>query len=60
MQRDVDVEAEIALKYAAIVGHLDERGRRHWAAAEARSLGYGGASLVSEVPPVFRTAHNKG
>lgn len=60
MQRDVDVEAEIALKYAAIVGHLDERGRRHWAAAEARSLGYGGASLVSSATGISRVTIGKG
>jgi transposase len=34
-------------KYSAISGYLDERGRRRWAAAEARSLGWGGISAVS-------------
>lgn len=60
MQRDTDTEAEIALKYAAIEGHLDERGRRHWAAAEARSLGYGGASLVSSATGISRVTISKG
>lgn len=34
-------------KYSAIVGDLDERGRRRWAAAESRSLGWGGITAVS-------------
>jgi hypothetical protein len=33
-------------KYEAVAPSLDELGRRRWAAAEARSLGYGGVSLV--------------
>ena len=35
-------------KFIAIVGDLDERGRRRWAAAEARSLGRGGIAAVAE------------
>lgn len=35
-------------KYLAIVSDLDERGRRRWAAAEARSLGWGGVTAVAE------------
>lgn len=34
-------------KYVAIVGDLDERGRRRWAAAESRSLGWGGITAVA-------------
>jgi hypothetical protein len=34
-------------KYLAILPELDERGRRRWAAAEARSLGRGGISAVA-------------
>lgn len=34
-------------KYAAIADDLDERARRRWAAAEARSLGWGGITLVA-------------
>lgn len=34
-------------KYAAIAGDLDERGRRRWAAAESRSLGWGGITAVA-------------
>lgn len=35
-------------KNIAIASDLDERGRRRWAAAEARSLGWGGISAVAE------------
>jgi hypothetical protein len=34
-------------KYRAVVSDLDERGRRRWAAAEARSLGWGGVTAVA-------------
>jgi hypothetical protein len=34
-------------KYVAIVDDLDERGRRRWAAAESRSLGWGGITAVA-------------
>jgi hypothetical protein len=48
MKRDLDLEAKIVAKYAAIGSVLDERGRRLWAAAESVSLGYGGAAVVSD------------
>ena len=35
-------------KYVAIGADLDERGRRRWAGAEARSLGWGGIAAVAE------------
>ena len=35
-------------KYLAVITDLDERGRRRWAAAEARSLGWGGISAVAQ------------
>jgi hypothetical protein len=38
----------IRQKYLAVMLDLDERGRRHWAGAEARSLGWGGVSAVSQ------------
>jgi hypothetical protein len=34
-------------KYVAILPELDERGRRRWAAIEARSLGWGGVAAVA-------------
>jgi hypothetical protein len=35
-------------KYQSLVGNLDERGRRRWAAVEARSLGRGGITAVAK------------
>ena len=44
---DAQVLAWIRSKYVAIVSDLDERGRRRWAAAEARALGWGGITAVA-------------
>ena len=38
----------IRAKYESLVGNLDERGRRRWAAVEARSLGRGGITAVAQ------------
>src|SRR4029450_4892412 len=38
----------IRTKYESLVGDLDERGRRRWAAVEARSLGRGGITAVAK------------
>jgi transposase len=45
---DANVVKWIREKYTALIGDLDERGRRRWAAAEARSLGRGGIAAVAE------------
>jgi len=42
-------------KYNALRDFLDERTRRLWAAAEARSLAYGGMSIVASVTGLSRT-----
>ena len=39
--------SEIGKKYQLIKPHLNERGRRIWAATEAKALGYGGRQLVN-------------
>jgi transposase len=44
---DANLIEWIQEKYSAVVGDLDERARRRWAAAEARSLGWGGISAVA-------------
>lgn len=44
---DANVIEWIREKYVALVGDLDERGRRRWAATEARSLGRGGIAAVA-------------
>jgi len=46
-------------KYVALVGELDERGRRRWAAIEAVSLGRGGIAAVAEATGISdRTVRN--
>ncbi len=44
---DAQVVAWIREKYTAIAADLDERARRRWGAAEARSLGWGGIEAVA-------------
>jgi transposase len=44
---EANVVEWIRRKFQAIVPDLDERGRRRWAATEARSLGRGGITAVS-------------
>ncbi len=44
---DENIIEWIREKYLAVVSDLGERGRRRWAAAEARSLGWGGVSAVA-------------
>jgi len=44
---DLEVVQWIREKYIAIIDEFDERGRRRWAAAEARSLGWGGIAAVA-------------
>lgn len=45
---DAQVVEWIREKFVAIALDLDERGRRRWAGAEARSLGWGGVAAVAE------------
>jgi len=45
---EANIIAWIRDKYLAVVAELNERGRRRWAAAEARSLGWGGITAVAE------------
>lgn len=54
MERDLELEAMVVEKYVAIEAVLDERGRRLWAAAESRAIGYGGDSLVSAATGLSR------
>ena len=60
MQRDLELEANIMAKFAALETVLDERGRRLWAAAESIALGYGGDSLVSAATGLSRTTIRAG
>ena len=60
MKRDLELEAKIVAKYAAIESVLDERGRRLWAAAESISIGYGGDAVVSDATGVSRPTIRSG
>jgi transposase len=60
VRRDIAIEAVIVAKYAAISGVLDERARRLWAAAESRSLGYGGDAVVSSATGLARETIRNG
>jgi transposase len=53
-------ERVLAAKFEAILPHLDERQRRLLLAAEARSLGHGGISLVSRASGVSRVTVTAG
>jgi Rhodopirellula transposase DDE domain len=53
-------ERVLAAKFAVILPHLDERQRRLLLAAEARSLGHGGVSLVSRASGVSRVTVTAG
>ena len=45
---DADVVEMICSKFIDLAGDLDERGRRRWAAVEARALGRGGIVAVAQ------------
>ena len=60
MKRDLALEAVIVEKYTAVSPVLDERGRRLWAAAESRAIGYGGDSVVSEATGLARQTIRNG
>lgn len=44
---DASIIEAIEGKYIELLDDLDERGRRRWAAVEARALGYGGITVVA-------------
>ncbi len=50
----MNLKESIARKFEALSDVLDERGRRLWAAAEARELGWGGQTLVSQATGLAR------
>ena len=60
MRRDLDLEAVIRAKYQALESVLGERGRRLWAATEARSAGYGGDALVASATGIARATIRAG
>ena len=52
--------AAIRARYEALLPHLDERGRRVFAASEARSAGYGGIAAVSRATGVSASTIGRG
>jgi hypothetical protein len=42
-------------RFVIVAPHLDERGRRSFAAAEARSAGYGGIAAVARATGLARS-----
>jgi hypothetical protein len=48
------LESALTRRWLDLRDHLDERSRRLWLAAEARSLGYGGTQFVAAVTKVAR------
>jgi len=53
-------ETGIRERFAAVSPHLDERGRRLLAAAEARTAGYGGIAAVSRATGIARSTIGRG
>src|ERR1700720_1054402 len=48
--QDATIIEGIRIKYIELLDDLDERGRRRWAAVEARALGRGGIIAVAVAP----------
>ncbi len=55
----LDVEL-IRSRFASLSAHLDERGRRLFAAAEARAVGYGGVVAASHATGIARSTIGRG
>jgi hypothetical protein len=58
--QDVELITRIRRKYRCLKPELDERRRRQWAAAEARDLGWGGVTAVSQATGLSRTTITVG
>lgn len=57
---DKPVVEWIRQKYADLADSLAERGRRTWAAVEARSLGWGGVTVVAEATGIAESTIRRG
>jgi len=58
--QDAHAAERIRRTYQALRPEMDERMRRQWAAAEARGLGYGGVTAVSDATGLSRTTITAG
>jgi len=54
------LESTLTRRWLDLRDHLDERSRRLWLAAEARSLGYGGTQFVAAVTKVAKDTISDG
>ncbi len=54
------LESALTRRWLDLRDHLDERSRRLWLAAEARSLGYGGTAFVAAVTKVAKDTISDG
>ena len=59
MNKEAVVE-KLLRKWDAMQNHLDERGRRIWAATEAQALEQGGVTIVHEATGMSRSAITQG
>ena len=55
----IDTDA-IRARFSALLPHLDERGRRVFAASEARAAGYGGIAAVARVTGIAASTIGRG
>ena len=55
-----EIRAQLAVKFAVLFPHLNERQRRLLMAAEARGLGHGGVRAVARAASVSETTVRKG
>ena len=60
LRRDLELEATLVAKYAALSSLLNERARRVWAAAESVAIGYGGDAVVSSATGLAPTTIRRG
>jgi len=58
--QDTRIIRKIRRKYRSLRVEFDERGRRQWAAAEARELGWGGVVAVATATGLSRTTITAG
>ena len=53
-------KSAIRLQFEALKPVLDERGRRRFAAAEARAAGFGGIQAVAQITGIARSTIGRG
>jgi hypothetical protein len=58
--QDAQITGRIRCTYQALLPEMDERMRRQWAAAEARGLGWGGVTTVSDATGLSRVTITAG